>query len=464
MFPDRGRRPFGLALLAGFALGAIGFGGGGPILYEAGGLPEASAGLLATLLVSLAAGVWAGAPSASEEEPPSPRPRWFAAGLLVGLAGAYATVWTAFEGVRAGLVGRVLALPLLVALPAYAVGFLLPALLLRLDEEQGERGWGILGAVVVGAMVGTGAGGFLVASVLAPLLGPGPLLLGTAAALIVPTLLPEEEEEETAERLLHRVESPFGVIQVTEVLYPGERQPERRLYLNDEEESGELVRSGAPTLAYIAAAERWLSAAARRGDRYLFLGGGAYTLPRRIAERDPSAAITVVELDPEVTRSAYRFFGLRPEHRIASLHGDARAAVERAEPGSYDRVYLDVYVGTEAIPYSLVTREAFGSMRRLLRPGGTLAVNAIGVMRGEESVRFWSTVRTLCDVFPAVAVYVHLGREFPERQNALLAASMDADYPFPEPSGMFERWPRDEWPEPEGVIVFRDVFPAAREA
>ena len=40
-----------------------------------------------------------------------------------------------------------------------------------------------------------------------------------------------------------------------------------------------------------------------------------------VAEGDPSARITVVELDPEVTRVAYRFFGLRPEHGIATVHG-----------------------------------------------------------------------------------------------------------------------------------------------
>src|SRR3546814_16632537 len=55
----------------------------------------------------------------------------------------------------------------------------------------------------------------------------------------------------------------------------------------------------------------------------------AYTLPRRVAERDPRAAITVVELDPEVTKAAYLYFGLRSEHGIRSVHGDARAFLSR---------------------------------------------------------------------------------------------------------------------------------------
>src|SRR5690606_29312817 len=103
-----------------------------------------------------------------------------------------------------------------------------------------------------------------------------------------------------------------------------------------------LVRSGAPTLAYIAAAESWLSAITPQGARFLFLGGGAYTLPRRVAERDRRAKIVVVELDPEVTRVAQHFFGLSPAHAIHTIQGDARAFLDQAPAGGFDRIFLDV--------------------------------------------------------------------------------------------------------------------------
>src|SRR5690606_18701013 len=121
-------------------------------------------------------------------------------------------------------------------------------------------------------------------------------LLGAAAVLMAPLLRHPRMEPLAREQLLHEVDTPYHTLRVTEVVHPGDRQPERRLYLDGEEESGELVRSGAPTLAYIAAAEAWLSERSARGGEYLFLGGGAYTLPRRVAERDPSARVTVVEL------------------------------------------------------------------------------------------------------------------------------------------------------------------------
>jgi spermidine synthase len=276
--------------------------------------------------------------------------------------------------------------------------------------------------------------------------------------LVLPLLFPEPMRPAPAERLLHEVETPFGILRVTEVVYAGERQPERRLYLNDEQESGELVRSGAPTLAYIAAAEGWLARDAPAGGAYLFLGGGAYTLPRRIAERDPRARVTVVELDPEVTRLAYRFFGVRRSHGIASVHGDARAYLERGPDAAADRVYLDVYGGDEALPYALVTREALELARRRLRPGGALGINLIGVTTGAESLRMWSVVRTLREVFPAVALYTHLGPEYPERQNVLAVAALDDAHPFPPRAGTFDRWAEEAWPRVDAAAVYRDLY------
>jgi predicted membrane-bound spermidine synthase len=240
-------------------------------------------------------------------------------------------------------------------------------------------------------------------------------------------------------------------------VYPGDRQPERRLYLNGEEESGELVRSGAPTLAYIAAAEGWLAERTPRGASYLFLGGGAYTLPRRVAERDPRAAITVVELDPEVTRTALRFFGLRREHGIRSVHGDARAFLTGRDGGAFDRIYVDVYGGQESLPHALVTAEALEAMRARLRQGGIAALNVIGTTQGPESTRFWSIARTFATAFPSVALYVHLGRDYPDRQNFLLAGALAADHPFPPRAGLFDLWPKNAWPTPPGVLVYHDL-------
>jgi spermidine synthase len=314
----------------------------------------------------------------------------------------------------------------------------------------------------VGALVGFGIGAAATGLVLLPALNPGPLMLASGAVLTFPLLFPRVGKRgEGGDRLLYEEETPFGTLRVAEVVFPGQRQPELRLYQDEEIESGELVRTGAPTFAYIAAAERWLQETTPAGASYLFLGGGAYTLPRRVAERDPSARITVVELDPAVTAAAYRFFGLRPEHGVASLHGDARRVAETLPPASFDRVFLDVYDGTETVPHHLATREAMALWRGLLKPGGTLLMNVIGVADGPGSVRLWSTVRTVAEAFPAISLYSHLPRDFPDRQNFLVAAGADEDAAFPRAAAVFERWPRESWPVPGGLAVFRDRYDGA---
>jgi predicted O-methyltransferase YrrM len=451
-------RPF----LVGLALAVVAFSGGSLLLYEARGALPAAAGLLATFAAALAAGLWAGAPVDDPETPPAAR--WILIGIALGVAGVLATGWRALEGERMGGPARALGLLFIVGVPAYAAGYLLPALAAwegtQDEDDDGavDPGVGapeIVTAVLAGVAVGAAACGLF----LLPRLTPGTLLLIVAALVTFPFAYPRHARGAATERqVLMEEQTPFGTLRVVEVVYPGKRQPERRLYQNGEIESGELTRTGAPTFAYIAAGERLFGEMERPGLAYLFLGGGACTLPRRIAERDPQARITVVELDPEVTRAAYRWFGLRPEHGVHSIHGEARMVAAGLPAATFDRVFVDVYDGTETVPYPLVTLEAMRDLERLLKPGGVVVVNVIGVAAGEGDRRFWSTVRTAREAFAGMRLYLHLGRDFPDRQNFLIAASPDAGARFPEAAGTFEAWAEAEWPRLGGTTVFRDRF------
>jgi spermidine synthase len=452
------------ASLAGFALGVLAFAAGSLILYEAQGVLPAAGGVAATLAAALAAGLWAGAPGARTDRPPTWR--WVGAGVAVAVAGGFGTLWSFFGWERFGGPGRALALLFLVGVPVYALGFLLPALSAwaagfhaTADGDDGDARRRGGEEAVLAVLGGTAVGAALSGLFLLPSISPGPLLLAVGALLTFPLFFPREAAPaaESDERVVHQEETAYGTLRVTEIVHPGgRRQPELRLYVDEEIESGELERSGAPTFAYVATAERWLREVTPDGASYLFLGGGAYTLPRRIAEDDPGARITVVELDPAVTRAAYRYFGLRPEHGIVSLHGDARAVAQTLRPGEWDRVMVDVFGGGEQVPHHLVTAEALEVVRSLLRPGGVALMNLIGVARGEGECRFWSVARTVADVFPGVRLYVHVGRDFPERQNFLMAAADDPSFPFPERAGRFEAWPRQEWPALPCAGVLRD--------
>jgi hypothetical protein len=417
--------------------------------------------LLSTILLAIGVGAWAGAPEADAERVKL-RERWLSAAALAAVGASFAAFSQVYEQLYPAFpwgIGDVL---LTVALPAYGIGLLVPALVAWSERassgafEAEARPWGVAGPLAGGALLGGICGVLLAGLFLLPTLGAGSLLMTTAVLLLAPLLVSDPARAAPRESSLFERTTPFGSVRVTEVVARGERQPERRLYLNDEEESAELVRTGTPTLGYIAAAEHWLSAVTPPGASYLFLGGGAYTLPRRIAERDSSARIDVVELDPEITRIAHHFFGLSPHHRIRSIHGDARAFLSKGgEP--VDRIYVDVYGGSEKLPFSLVTREAAELMADRLRPDGILAMNVIGKVMDEERRQLWSVVRTFAEAFPNVALYTHLGRDFPDRQNLLLVATRDEARSFPAAAGHFESWPRSEWPPLDEAVVFRDI-------
>ena len=136
--------------------------------------------------------------------------------------------------------------------------------------------------------------------------------------------------------------------------------------------------------------------------RVLFIGGGGYTLPRLIEQQYPTAEIDVVEIDPAVTRVAYRFFGIARPTAIRSINEDARwyAMHSTAE---YDAIFIDAF-NDLSVPYHLTTREAMAQLQRLLAPDGALVANVIDdYANGRFLVSY---ARTLDSVFGAGNVAV----------------------------------------------------------
>lgn len=420
----------------------------------------------AVSILAFAIGLWASDPDTEDVLPPL-RDRWLLASSLTALAAIWGTLAPVYSNAFPSIPWKIGGLLLGVAAPAYALGRI-PVRLITSARDLDEDGEDptdlerfVTGLFMPAFLVGFAAAILVMVLAIPDEWNRGSVMILATFSLLLPFLLRVPAMSRSYETQLAEVGSPLGVWTVTEVDYPGERQPERRLYLNDEQESGELVRGGTPTLAYVAAAEQWLVSSTPAGAAYLFLGGGAYTLPRRIAERDASAEVCVVELDPEATRLAQRFFGLKPHLGIRTVHGDARAFLETAEPASFDRVFMDVYGGSEITPYPLVTRDAALLIAGILRPGGVMGMNLIGTLAGKSAVRFWSVVRTFADVFPFVELWTHRGQDFPDAQNFLLIASMQEIRPVVVP-GTFELWPREEWQVEEDTVVFHDLSQPAR--
>jgi len=152
------------------------------------------------------------------------------------------------------------------------------------------------------------------------------------------------------------------------------------------------------------------------------LGGGGCTLPRYVDATRPGSRQLVVEADEALADLVRRSFGTAG---FRLRVGDARTTLPALRQGESDLVVADVFEGSVQ-PVHVTTVEWLGEVRRLLRPGGTYAVN---VADGKPLIFARGQVATLLATFPHVVLLadpsVLRGRRF---ANLVLAAS---DRPLP---------------------------------
>lgn len=127
--------------------------------------------------------------------------------------------------------------------------------------------------------------------------------------------------------------------------------------------------------------------------------GGSIAAARTTA---PSLRFQAVEIDPKVVEAAVRWFGLRLDDPLTSVHvADARRWLA-GDTGRYDLVQLDAYQGGPYIPFYLVTTEFFRLARARMADDGLLMMNLFDVSDSGELLL--ATAATLRTVFPTVMV------------------------------------------------------------
>jgi spermidine synthase len=117
--------------------------------------------------------------------------------------------------------------------------------------------------------------------------------------------------------------------------------------------------------------------------RSLTIGGGGYTFPRYMETFYPSAKIDVVEIDPEITRTVYRYLGLPASTRIRTCNEDGRWFVMNCRE-KYDVLFIDPY-NDLSIPYHLTTKEFAQSLKNILDPNGIVSRILSIISRGAHS-------------------------------------------------------------------------------
>ncbi|MCX6637323.1 MAG: fused MFS/spermidine synthase [Acidobacteria bacterium] len=103
------------------------------------------------------------------------------------------------------------------------------------------------------------------------------------------------------------------------------------------------------------------------------LGLGCGTL---LTYSRPGDVVRIYEINPlvlDLARREFTYIADAPA-RVETALGDGRLLLEREPPQNFDILVMDAFSG-DSVPVHLITREAFRTYFRHLRPGGILAVN-----------------------------------------------------------------------------------------
>jgi len=193
-----------------------------------------------------------------------------------------------------------------------------------------------------------------------------------------------------------RGNSHFGLLQVID-----RRDGGCRFYMNDNLVQNTYDPERKQSVSHFTYALSGLARAYTTNiNDVLCIGLGVGIVPMEFARQ--GARVDVVEINPAVVPVAVRFFDLETNKLNLTLD-DGRHFLNRCRK-QYDVVVLDAFLG-DSSPSHLMTREAFGSIRRVLRPGGTLVINSFGSLEDGKDFFAASLNRTLLAVFPGVRIH-----------------------------------------------------------
>jgi spermidine synthase len=159
-------------------------------------------------------------------------------------------------------------------------------------------------------------------------------------------------------------------------------------------------------------------------EKTLIIGGAGYSFPKEHLRAYPDASLHVVEIDPQMTEIARRFFGLMDDPRMKIIHEDARMYINRTEADQYDAVLMDAFGSLFAVPYHLTTVEAVSQLSRILKDDGVVIFNLGSAITGPSSGFLQAEMKTYHQVFPQVYLFkVRPHYADDDLQNLIIIAS-----------------------------------------
>jgi hypothetical protein len=149
----------------------------------------------------------------------------------------------------------------------------------------------------------------------------------------------------------------------------------------------------------------------------LIVGLGSGTVAKQLTQAYGPLPIDGVEIDPAIVELGRRYFDMNEPN--LSVHVTDGRAFLGSGARRYDWVVIDAYQGSD-IPFHLVTREFFETVREHMSPGGVLSVNIAWWCPDDEEL-LQRVAATIATTFPSVYVLAGISA----RSGAVLLAGGD---------------------------------------
>ncbi len=408
---------------------------------------ETFTGIIGTILAGIAVGAWAGGVAADHVDPRRLLP------ILMVLGGALAIatipiVRVLGSGGGSGGGIRILVLTAFGFLPSATVLSAVPPAVIKLQLRDLASTGATVGRLsawsTAGALFGTFFTGFVLvatASVTSLIIAVGLMLIlagvaqfaadrmagrpnadaGTATellgvgglaavSLLGAVLVDSPCETQTAYYCLSVVEDP-------------DRESGRTLVLDDLRHS--YVDLDDPTLLEfwyirrIVDAIEVQTAGSTDPINAVYLGGGAFTVPRYVRETRSGSDQTIFEIDGDLVDVVENQIDFDRGDDVDIVVGDGRLSLADVPADSADVVVGDAF-GSRAVPFHLATEEFLTDVDRVVRPGGIYVANIIDGS-GQDFLR--AETATIAQVFDHVVLFRGPGISQGSNGNSVAVAS-----------------------------------------
>jgi spermidine synthase len=155
----------------------------------------------------------------------------------------------------------------------------------------------------------------------------------------------------------------------------------------------------------------------------LMIGGAGYSFPKDYLQKYPNAKMDVVEIDPQMTEIARKFFRLKDNPRLNIIHQDGRVFLNQAETAKYDAVLMDAFGSLFSVPFQLTTLEVVQNINRVLKDDGIVIFNVGASLEGNSSKFLQAEYKTYKQIFPQVFIFkVNADYTETQWQNLIIVA------------------------------------------